>query len=738
MKTYNTEREGQLAFFKNIGINAEQALIENTDGVWNGNLLEFKLSISDTNKVLFQCVKYLSKLRISGTSVPRNIVMIDLNRYTAYIYDSQNFYEEIHKIYSGSASIANDGFDSKGVQPRKLEYLNSTDMDELKRVLKQTEYIKIRIDENCIVGWAERYYRENPTASKADFLGDDGEFSHEGEIRNPVKFKDFIVPYEGETNEKFKYLMDKLNDRLKKKKLGAFYTPEAYAKKAHELLQLAIARVPEGNDYVIIDRCAGTGNLEAVFTDEELSHCILSTYEYFEYKVLFERLGDKVRHIVPPTEQNIEFSSGLIVNADAMSKEFIDNEVIRRYIDDPKVTVIMYENPPYRDDTADNKGTKKVKVTETYIRREMTEEFNGSAATARELSNLFIWSAFKYYMKKAEDSYVVFSPIKYWKSEHILSKKYIKGFMFNREHFHATPSVISCILWSNENERLREISLEVIDIIDNKLSKLGDKTVKIVERKFTQDFYDGRKFSNDIPSNIYLDSIGVPGNPAKYTKAGIYNDNIVGFLMAKNFAIDPMNRGLVRMNPINSPATFAVRSDNYLTKLPLFCAKMFPQDNWYEKDVYFTTSDGGDRYTKDRDFLKSCLIYTCLSRYNKCLSFDGSDGRFYRNELCFHKDAVAMNDLAKFKLDDEEKKLLEVWNRVLEKAAATGKMVEKFTYGPYQIEQEINTFHKDETGKKNIYDYPELNAELNTLKALLKTYYKTHIREKMFEYELVK
>lgn len=738
MKTYNTEREGQLTFFKNIGINAEQALIENTDGVWNGNLLEFKLSISDTNKVLFQCVKYLSKLRISGTSVPRNIVMIDLNRYTAYIYDAQKFYEEIHKVYSGSASTANDGFDSKGVQPRKLEYLNSTDMDELKRVLKQTEYVKVRIDENCIVGWAERYYRENPTASKADFLGDDGEFSHEGEIRNPVKFRDFIVPYEGETNEKFKYLMDKLNDRLKKKKLGAFYTPEAYAKKAHELLQLAIARVPEGNDYVIIDRCAGTGNLEAVFTDEELSHCILSTYEYFEYKVLFERLGDKVRHIVPPTEQNIEFSSGLIVNVDAMSKEFIENEVIKRYIDDPKVTVIMYENPPYRDDTADNKGTKKVKVTESYIRREMTEEFNGSAATARELSNLFIWSAFKYYIKKAEDSYVVFSPIKYWKSEHILSKKYIKGFMFNREHFHATPSVISCILWSNENERLREISLEAIDIIDNKLSKLGDKTVKIVEKKFTQDFYDGRKFSNDIPSNIYLDSIGVPGNPAKYTKAGIYNDNIVGFLMAKNFAIDPMNRGLVRMNPINSPATFAVRSDNYLTKLPLFCAKMFPQDNWYERDVYFTTSDGGDRYTKDRDFLKSCLIYTCLSRYNKCLSFDGSDGRFYKNELCFNKDAVAMNDLAKFKLDNEEKKLLEVWNRVLEKAAATGKMVEKFTYGPYQIEQEINTFHKDETGKKNIYDYPELNAELNTLKTLLKTYYKTHIREKMFEYELVK
>ena len=737
MKIYATEREGQEAFFKNFGINPESALIENTDGVWNGNLLEFKKTISDTGKVLFQCVKYLSKLRISGRSVPRNIVMIDLNRRIAYVYDAQDFYEEIHIVYCGSASLNNDGFNAKGIAPKKIDYADSLGADELKQILRSDEYVKIRIDENCIVGWAERYYRENPKASKGSFIGDDGEYSCEGEIRRPVVFKRFIVPYEGETNEKFKYLMDKLNDRLKKKKLGAFYTPEAYAEKAHELLQMAIARVPEGNDYVIIDRCAGTGNLEAVFTDEELSHCILSTYEYFEYKVLFERLGDKVRHIVPPTEQNIDYVDGLIVNADAMSKEFIENPVIRKYVDDPKVTVIMYENPPYRDDTADNKGTKKVKVTESYIREEMTKKFNGSAATARELSNLFIWSAFKYYMKKKEDSYVVFSPIKYWKSEHILSKKCVKGFMFNREHFHATPSVISCILWSNENEQIREISLEAIDIIDGRLSRIGDKTVKIVERKFTQEFYDGRKFDNDVSSTVYLDSSGTPGNPAKYTKAGIYNDNIVGFLMAKNFAIDPMNRGLIRTNPINSPATFAVRSDNYLTKLPLFCAKMFPQDKWYEKDVYFTTADGGDHYTRDNDFLKSCLIYTCLSRYNKCLSFNGSDGRFYRNELCFHKDAMASVDLKKFKLDADEKELLEVWGRVLDKAEKTGKMIDSFTYGPYQIEQEINTFVKTEDGK-NVYDYPELNSELNTLKVLLKKYYTTHIREKMFEYELVK
>lgn len=736
MKTYNTEREGQLAFFKNIGINAEQALIENTDGVWNGNLLEFKLSISDTNKVLFQCVKYLSKLRISGTSVPRNIVMIDLNRCTAYIYDAQNFYEEIHKVYSGGASVANEGFDSKGVQPHKLEYSNSTDMDELKRVLRQTEYVKIRIDENCIVGWAERYYRENPTASKADFLGDDGEFSHEGEIRNPVKFRDFIVPYEGETNEKFKYLMDKLNDRLKKKKLGAFYTPEAYAKKAHELLQLAIARVPEGNDYVIIDRCAGTGNLEAVFTDEELSHCILSTYEYFEYKVLFERLGDKVRHIVPPTEQNIEFSSGLIVNADAMSKEFIDNEVIRRYIDDPKVTVIMYENPPYHDESSGmtNGIAERNGKNTAYVVENMKKQIKGVATN--EIANQFIWSAFKYYLRNKEDSYIVFSPIKYWKQYELFDATAQKAFAFNRKHFHASMSVVLCVLWENETSSFEDITAESYDIKDNALVRVPDITIKKVKQPASK-FYTKISFSKEDESFVWCSKNGDEAKDKKIRVKAYRNQETIAYLEADSFQIAPHVRNVTVACLYNGNGCYITR-DQYMNTLPIWVAKYIPLDNWYENDIYCTTSDGGDRYTKDRDFLKACLIYTCLSRYNKCLSFDGSDGRFYRNELCFHKNAVAMNDLTKFKLDNEEKKLLEVWNRVLEKAKATGKMVEKFTYGPYQIEQEINTFHKDETGKKNIYDYPELNAELNTLKALLKTYYKTHIREKMFEYELVK
>lgn len=220
--------------------------------------------------------------------------------------------------------------------------------------------------------------------------------------------------------------MDKLNDTLQKKNLGAFYTPEAYAAKSHELLREAIARVPEGNDYIILDRCAGTGNLEKGLTDEELSHCILSTVEYYEYKVMQEILGAKVRHIIPPVEASDTFNAGLVRGADALSQEYVENPVIKQYIDNPKCTIIIFENPPYAETTSiehqrTGAGKKSSTWKSSYVLTEMKKEIKGPALN--DLGNAFIWSGFKYYLRQDTDSYIVYSPVKYWKAQHIISKK---------------------------------------------------------------------------------------------------------------------------------------------------------------------------------------------------------------------------------------------------------------------------------------------------------------------------
>lgn len=205
------------------------------------------------------------------------------------------------------------------------------------------------------------------------------------------------------------------------------------------------------------------------------------------------------------------------------------------------------------------------------------------------------------------------------------------------------------------------------------------------------------------------------------------------------FALGAINASLLRTRYFGGRG-FYLRSDNYKNKLPLFVAKLFPQDNWYEKDVYFTTSDGGDRYTTDNDFLKSCLIYTCLSNQNKCLSFTGSDDRYYKNELCFDKDTLASKDLKKYTLNEDEEELMALWKRILENAKKTENYNKDLSYGVYQIDKELNTFvlNTEYKTKKRIYDYPELNGDLVTLRVKLKEYYKKYITEKMFRYELVK
>lgn len=760
MKNYEFEKDGQKDFFDLFQIDYinNEVLIENTDGVYNGNLFEFKLNITNLNTVLFQAIKYLSKLRISGIPVPATMILVSLNTETAYIYKSEEYREYIETTYYNSASKNNNNFIGKG-KNIKLDYSTNKGTIELQKIIKETNYFKINIDEDCICGWAEKYYRENKGAQKGEFLGDNkGQVKIIGEIRKPIKLKDYILPYTKETNEKFKYLMGRLNDRLNKKKLGAFYTPSLYAKKSVELVLEAIKRIPKENDYIILDRCAGTGNLEAELIglkdnrgDYIIEHCVLSTFEYYEYKVLQERLGTKVKFIIPPKEDLVKYSNGLIVNADATSKEYIENEEILEYVNNSKCSVILFENPPYDDETAENKNTdeekKNVKIQTSFVLNELKKELkensekypNTNISTAREIANQFIFSGFKYYVKNKYDSYVLYSPVKYFKSLGLGNKEFVKGFLFNRKHFDASPSAISCILWKGiDNYETDEITLTNFDIKNNELIEQGETIIKKVNDTFKK-YFDKTEDKSDIETPVYCEKNGYEIDGRKTDGKSYYNKNILGYLVVKSFGIDNNNVVLTRQTLYYRRGMY-LRTNNYLEKLPLFCAKLYPEEKWYEKNVYFTTSDGGNKYIKDTDLLKSSLIYTALSSNNKCISFKGSDKRTYINQLCFDGNTIISKDIKKFKLNDDDIELLELNKTILKLAKKTKKYKKNFSYGIYQIDNELNTFKEKIIGnkKETIYDYPELNGYIISLSDLLKKYYKKYIVKKLFKYELLK
>lgn len=760
--SYSNELEGQYDFLRTyiprIDRNLSIDNIQNdySDGVINGSILEFKLHIDDLNAVLFQTIKYLSSMRVKGKFIPKNILLISLNTHTAYLYHSSDYLEYIERVYFGAASKGTAGFICKGVA-RKYDYSNILQEEEMISVLRSKQYTKIHIDENCIVGWATTYYKMYPNARKSDFIGDyTGKTRIIGEIRKPNKFKDYIYPYEGKSNERFRYLMDKLNDFLLKKNLGAFYTNELYAEKSLELVRMAIKRVPEGNDYVIIDRCAGTGNLELHLTDEELSHVIISTLEYYEYKVLMEVLGDKVRHIIPPTEKEDTFNMGMVRGADALSEEYINNEIILKYIKDPNVTIILFENPPYADTTSiehqkREEGKKSSMWKKSFVVQEMKKEVRGTATN--DLGNAFIWSGFKYYLRQDTDSYIVYSPVKYWKAQHLIDKEFIKGYAFNRRHFHTNiDACIMCALWSNkEYKGLESIQIEGFDIIDGKLTSAGILDVKRIHSNYSQEYYDKRKFPNDIPGNVLCEKNG----SEKLTKNSIRvkpitNENIIGYLAVYSSGFDnPDNMSSLLTAARYDGNGFYLRRDNYIEKLPMFAASRYITYNraWTERARIMKSADSAYKFFNDIKngelipFLYKCLLFTVLEPQNHMKTFIGSDGKKYINQLCLDNTngkTIASYDLSHMQMNEREKALVEQWEKILMDAKHTANYHSEYTYGLYQIKVELNTTHQNEETHETIYDYPNLNGNIRTLADLVKSYYNEEIVPTLFKYQFLK
>ncbi|MEI7463049.1 MAG: hypothetical protein WCK03_01470 [Candidatus Taylorbacteria bacterium] len=803
-----TEREGQDKFFEKFSI-VNTELANNTDGVYKGTIFEFKKTISDINIVLFQAVKYLSHMRIKGESITANILLVALNEEIAYLFKSGDYLAEIETVYAGAASKNNAGF-AAHTSPKIIHYNSPEGIRHVTEILDDMSFIKVHIDVFDVVGWTSRFYRENPSSSKIKLFK---------ELREPKHFSTYIYPWKGDEKD-FKYIMDLLNDTQHKKELGAFYTPPAYCRKATELVRKAIKQIPDGHDYIILDRCAGTGNLEEFLTDKEvdditimeldrfidktlkekylkdkadiittfyskrnfneitigelekhktrlslhdyifdneLSHAIVNTYELKEWIVLNERIGDRVKLIIPPP-QEIDNTEALVEGGDSLSAQFVTGQkslgmtteyndsidTLLGYVKDRKTNIILLENPPFRDETSNSHMSGK--STSSYVKGTMKEEVRGAALN--DLSNQFIWSGWNYYLKKPNDCFVLFSPIKYWKSSELSNKKFIEGFVFNRHHFHVSnASAITCILWQNEDDNREVINLSIWDIEDSilvdKTDLLAIDTKNTIEIKKVHNplskFYDKRDDNSDLIDGIVC---GLNGDEDKDRKSRVikkFNKNIIGYLVAQQFGFENprLSTNLTRCAIYNGNGFF-LRSDNFIEKLPLFAAGKMPiEKTWWLNGIIFKTSDGGENYKKDNDFLKSCFIFVCLSYFNKCRSLNGSDGRYYKNELCLDGDTVANKTLKKFKLTDEEKDLLGIFADVLAKAKTTKDYNSKYAYGTYQIDQELNTRYKNDNDEW-VYDYPELNTIINTLRTKLVKYYEIVIQPKLFEYELLK
>lgn len=749
MRYYTDEIIGQREFYSRVGINPD--ISHNTDGVDRGNLYENKKDISDIYYVLSQAIKYASRIRIRGERMPANIVLNDLNKEIVYIFHSKDLLKDIEKVYFGAASKNNTGYKTNA-KYQTINYSDSEGLQELLKVVNSNNFIKYHVDLNNVLGLSQQFYKSIP--DKDRFIKGEN-----AEIRKPVVLSDIIYPYDKKDNLEFEDIMDCLNPGLLQREQGAYYTPPAYVKEMHNMLFKAIKEVPAGMEYVIIDRCAGTGNLQEGLSDDILEHCILSTIEFNEYVILNYKYGGICKVVIPNTD-----ALAYDIIPAQYNKQGVANDYVREKVNDKNCVVILMENPPYSESGsggAQKTGRKENAWKKSYVMQEMRNENKG--VVLNDLSNLFIWSGFKYYLNSSLDSYILYSPTKYWRNQNLVNKKFADGFLCNRKEFHATQvSAVGCIWWRNiDDNKTESLTLTPYDIvngvvcraIDNNNDNVNDVTIRKSWHNFTE-LYDNRKFEDD-EKGIFCQTDGKEfvSNGRDVSEKPIYNSNIIAYMMVHSFLIDRKNVSLTRLGLFKGHG-FYVRSDNFIEKLPLFVAAAFPYDKWYKTDVYSKTNDGNGKFVKDKEFLKRCLFYTSLTQKNKCCSLLGSDKRFYRNELCFDGNTLAWKTLEGLKkhgqvLSENEETLLKYWHDVMFEAKKTDeykqaiKANKAMCYGLWQIMEDLNT--KKDSGRIDkfgqpimVLKYPALNTEIKKILPALKNYYENDIVPLLFKYQLIK
>ena len=222
-----------------------------------------------------------------------------------------------------------------------------------------------------------------------------------------------------------------------------------------------------------------------------------------------------------------------------------------------------------------------------------------------------------------------------------------------------------------------------------------------------------------------------------------FDDEILGYFVGRGFGISNpnLNFNLLRLKFSDSHG-FYLTADNYYNKLPILAIKhylMFCR-NWTENEFICCSADKGMAYAEDESFLQSCFIFACLDYYNKCLSMELSTSghkRIVKNQLCFDGTTIANSKLCTLALNDDEQFLIGRFTKTLAEAKKVPEYNPAFSYGTYQIQNELNTFVYDDRGHK-VYMHEELNTAIETLREKTYEYFDKYIKDKLLKYQLIK
>ena len=275
--------------------------------------------------------------------------------------------------------------------------------------------------------------------------------------------------------------VDRLTDDPIRRFTGEFFTPVAFARKAHSCLEKVIGPKWWTKGYRLWDMAAGTGNLEwflpadayqsiylSTLAAEDVQHCqrVFPGATVFQY----DYLNDDVESVFD--DQSL-FDRGCKKPANLL-----------RDLHDPDIKWIIFINPPFAtSQKAGYSGASKQSVSDTKIRPLM--HAHGLGEVSRELFAQFLFRIRKEFVGK-QAHLGLFSTLKYINSnndqkfrDQVFQFGFEDGFVFSSANFSGTqaanPFPVGFLVWDlTKKKRLADQKLEVT-VLDDDTGKLGRK-----------------------------------------------------------------------------------------------------------------------------------------------------------------------------------------------------------------------------------------------------------------------
>jgi hypothetical protein len=464
--------------------------------------------------------------------------------------------------------------------------------------------------------------------------------------------------------------VDRLTDEPIRRFTGEFFTPVAFARKAHSYLEKVIGAKWWTKNYRLWDMAAGTGNLEwflpadayksiylSTLHHEDVQHCkrVFPGATVFQY----DYLNDDVEDIFD--DQSL---------FDRASKK---PENLRRDLYDPNIKWIIFINPPFAtSQKAGYSGASKQSVSDTKIRPLMHQADLGEVS--RELFAQFLFRIRKEFADK-EAHLGLFSTLKYINSnndqkfrDRVFQFGFENGFVFSSANFSGTqasnPFPVGFFVWDLAKHKKLEAQKLEVTVLDDDTSKIGRKLIVSEHRdRFLSKWIDRVAATEIFPP--LGSAISVKGGNTD-VRDRVAKDFLAS-LMCNGNDVQHHNNVALLSGPYVSAGALSIVPDNFDKAMVVHAVRKNVRKTWLNDRDQFLMPESKPGVA----FVRQCVVWSLFADSNQTASLRNVayKGETYQiiNHFFPFKTAVVKqweisdSDIGKSLKQDDEDRFMAKW-----------------------------------------------------------------------------